>query len=150
MQKKIITSVSLPNAAAKYWREHRANIMQFAERYLRLQMRNPVRRELARQYNRTGDAFEIVTTRFSTAEYDTLHYVAAALRVSVSSLIFGLIKLWLKPSRRAIQRFFSINYSYSAPKWDPEAGILEEILTFWRHNGNNATVPLADNLSSTP
>ncbi|MBS0618828.1 MAG: hypothetical protein JSR44_11610 [Spirochaetes bacterium] len=131
MQNILTTSVSLPISAAKLWRDERFEIMQFAERYLRVQMRQHVRREVTRTYNRCGQKFVIVTTRFTAAEYDTLHYVASSLRVSVSSLIYGVIQLWLKPSRRAIRRFFSTNYYCMAAKWDAEAGFVEEFITFW-------------------
>lgn len=133
MKRTLITSVSLPTTEAALWRANRKAILHFAERYSRIQMRKQVRREVTRRYNRsTGQKFVITTTRFTTAEYDTFHYIAAALRVSVSSLIYGLIKLWEKPSRRAIQRFYCNNYYAASTKWDPEAGILEEIITFWR------------------
>lgn len=131
MKGKMITSVSLPEAETRLWRNHRREILRFGERYLRIQMRKQVRREVTRQYNRTNGKCVITTTRFATAEYDTFHYVAACLRVSVSSLIYGLIKLWQKPSRRAICRFFTTNYSFAIPKWDPEAGLMDEVLTFF-------------------
>ena len=131
-EKQLVTSVSLPEAEAGLWRGKRAEIMLFSERYLRIQMRNQIRRAVTRKYNRgTEGKFAIVTTRFAPTEYDTLHFVAAALRVSVSLLIYGLIQLWKKPSRRAIRRFFSINYSADSEGWDVSAGFLEEIITFW-------------------
>ncbi len=131
-EKQLVTSVSLPEAEAGLWRGKRAEIMLFSERYLRIQMRNQIRRAVTRKYNRGAEGkFAIVTTRFAPTEYDTLHFVAAALRVSVSLLIYGLIQLWKKPSRRAIRRFFSINYSADSEGWDVSAGFLEEIITFW-------------------
>ena len=136
MKKTLITSISLPEAQATLWRKNKRDIMQFAERYLNIQMRKQVRREVTRHYNRQPDQkFVITTTRFSPAEYDTFHYLAAALRVSVSSLIYGLIKLWEKPSRRAMNRFFETNYYHVVETWDTAAGILEEYLTFWRLPG---------------
>jgi len=131
MKRTMITSVSLPETETKLWRKRRKEILEFGERYLRIQMRKQVRREVTRKYNRTNGKCVITTTRFATAEYDTFHYVAASLRVSVSSLIYGLIKLWQKPSRRAIRRFFTTNYSFDATKWDPEAGLIEEFLAFF-------------------
>ncbi len=130
-EKQLVTSVSLPEAEAGLWRANRAEIMQFSERYLRIKMRNQIRRAVTRKYNRVDGEFAIVTTRFAPTEYDTLHFVAAALRVSVSLLIYGLILLWQKPSRRAIRRFFSINYSADSEGWDTSAGFLEESITFW-------------------
>ncbi|MBS0618761.1 MAG: hypothetical protein JSR44_11270 [Spirochaetes bacterium] len=132
MQKKLITSVSLPEIEAGEWRRNRKEIMQFAERFLRIKMRNKVRRDVTRTYNRRlGVKFVITTSRFTAAEYDTFHYIAAALRVSVSALIYGLIKLWQKPTRRAIRRFFWTNYSAETLKWDPEGGYIDENVTFW-------------------
>ena len=144
MQTRIVTSVSLPQSAASCWRKNRREIMAFAERFLRLRMRGEMRRSVARTYNRATEAFAIVTTRFTAAEYDTLHYVAASLRVSVSSLIHGIIQLWLKPSRRAIRRFIASNYDYTIVKWDPEAGFIEENLHFWQYEPKHLT-PLAEN-----
>lgn len=143
MKTKLITSVSLPQNSAVHWRLHRREIMAFAERFLRIQMRGEIRRSVARTYNREPGPFEIVTTRFSAAEYDTLHYVAASLRVSVSSLVHGIIRLWLKPSRRAIGRFIASNYDCEIVKWDPEAGFIQENLLFWHcvpdNHGKNPT-----------
>lgn len=141
MKDKLVTSVSLPAEAAAFWRARRVEIMRYAERFLRIQMRHSVRRAVTRRYNHEGESFTIVTTRFSAAEYDTLHFVAASLRVSVSSLIYGLIKLWLKPSRRALRRFFATNYDCPPQKWDPEAGFVEESLIFWRVSDPETTQP---------
>ncbi|MBL8032678.1 MAG: hypothetical protein JNJ69_03185 [Leptospiraceae bacterium] len=129
---KLTTSVSLPVGFQDYWRCNRNEIMQFAERYLRICMRNNLRRAVTRTYNRGKGEYRIVTTRFAAAEYDTLHYVAASLRVSVSSLIYGLILLWLKPVRRTSRYSFATNYSCNMIKWDPEAGLVEESLIFWQ------------------
>ncbi|MBS0618593.1 MAG: hypothetical protein JSR44_10405 [Spirochaetes bacterium] len=141
MQIILTTSVSLPAEIAAHWRIRQREIMRYTCRYLRIQMRKQVRRSVTRKYNRQGGTFDRVTTRFTDAEYDTLHGVAAALRVSVSSLIYGLIKLWLKPSRRAIRRFFLSNYQLVDGKWDPEAGFIEEIITFWRVEHPEAPPP---------
>ncbi len=128
----LTTSVSLPTEVAEAWREHRQEIMRFAARYLRTQMRRELQRGVTRRYNRGKGEYARVTTRFTRGEYDMLHFVAVALRVSVSSLIYGLILLWLKPARRAIQRFFMTNYCCKTGKWDPEGGFTEEFITFWR------------------
>lgn len=132
MKNILTTSVSLPANVAQLWRQQKAEIMQFAGRYLRTRMRQEVRRGVTCAYNRGKGEYIIVTTRFTAEEHDSLHCVAQALRVSVSSLIYGLILLWLKPSRRAIRRFFITNYYCSTEKWDPEAGFLEQGLSFWR------------------
>ncbi|AFM13929.1 hypothetical protein Turpa_3290 [Turneriella parva DSM 21527] len=131
-----MTSVSLPVSVAPYWRRRKREILGFNERFLRLAMRGRVRRGVTRRYNRAGEGFEIVCTRFWPGEYDALHFAAAALRVSVSSLVYLLIKLWLKPERRRHLPRFCANYSIVPVVWDSAAGILEESLTFWRLTDN--------------
>ncbi len=81
-EKQLVTSVSLPEAEAGLWRANRAEIMQFSERYLRIKMRNKIRRAVTRKYNRAEEEFEIVTTRFAPTEYDTLHFVAHGPRMA--------------------------------------------------------------------
>jgi hypothetical protein len=134
--KGLMTSVSLPVSVADYWRGRKREILGYNERFLRLVMRGRVRRGVTRRYNRAGEAFEIVCTRFRPGEYDSLHFAAASLRVSVSSLVYLLIKLWLKPQRRRHVQRFCANYSMAPVVWDSAAGILEESLTFWRLNGS--------------
>lgn len=142
-KKPLVTSVSLPKKEAMLWRQSRREIMQFSERYLRIQMRRPMRRGVTKQYNNCPEqTYDIVTTRFSGVEYDTLHFVAATLRVSVSLLIYGLIKLWSKPTRRAIRRFFSINYSGFTTEWHSDAGFVEESITFWMVDNPNGPPPI--------
>jgi len=132
MKKTLVTSISLPENVAQLWRSNKREILRFGERYMRIQLRKQMRREVTRTYNRRpGEKFVVTSTRFTAAEYDTFNYIAAAIRVSVSSLIYGLIRLWQKPSRRAIRRFFCSNYSATTTKWDVEAGFLEEYITFW-------------------
>ncbi|MCX7633775.1 MAG: hypothetical protein N2Z22_10635 [Turneriella sp.] len=80
--------------------------MCFAARFLRLKMRNPIRRGVARSYNDAEGPYRIVTTRLTSEEYDALLLTASALRVSVSSLVYGLILLWLKPAWRAQETLF--------------------------------------------
>lgn len=132
MKRPLVTSISLPEKEMAVWQSHHKEIRRFAERYLRVQMRKQMRREVTRRYNRQpGIKFLVRTVRFSAAEYDTFHYFASVLRVSVSSLVYGLILLWQKPARRAIRRFFESNYSASAEIWDTQAGLTEEGITFW-------------------
>lgn len=139
----LTTSVSLPAGAALLWRHQKKDIMRFAARFLRVQMRKTICREVTRTYNRAAGEYQIVTTRFTGAEYDTLHFVAATLRVSVSSLVYGLIRLWLKPTRRNKENSLVTNYYAIDVIWNQTAGILEENLTFW--NPNSPIEPLTPN-----
>ncbi len=126
-----ITSISLPKSHVAIWRKHRKDIMLFAERYLRLAMRNPTMRNCTRRYNRSNGPCAVITARFSGVEYDTLHAVASALRVSASSLIFGIIKLWQKPSRHQWPWMVESNYDFKEICWRTYAGLIEENLLFY-------------------
>jgi hypothetical protein len=128
----LTTSVSLPSGIAHLWRHHQRAIMKMAVRTVRLQMhKNPMRRGVTRRYNRVALEFAIVTTRFTEAEYDTLHFAAAAMRVSVSRLVYQIILLWSKPSRRNRENTFLTNYEIFPCNWGKNAGVYTETLFFW-------------------
>lgn len=112
---------------------HQRKIMCFAIRMLRIEMR---RKAIARgekiKYNRQGVDFTIVTTRFTEAEYDALHCTAHALRVSVSWLVYKIILLWQKPSRRVHPNPFVTNYEIY-PAYCGQNGVaFSESLLIWR------------------
>lgn len=140
----LTTSVSLPATEAQIWRRHQREVMRLAIRTLRLTMfRNGVRRATTRRYNRRASPFVGATTRFTTAEYDTLHCAAAAMRVSVSWLVHRMILLWLKPARRLRGNLHVTNYECDALKWNENAGIITECLLFWpKISRKNHTPPL--------
>jgi hypothetical protein len=132
MKAILTTSVNLPIALAPLWRHNQRRILKLTIRMLRIQMRlHPPRRGVTRAYNTPGMNCSIVTTRFTEAEYDSLHFVAASLRVSVSCLICRLIALWLKPNRRAQLNRFVTNYDLYEVNWGKNSGILNEYLIFW-------------------
>lgn len=128
----ITTSVSLPENLAGTWRKKQREILRQTLRVLRIQLRkSPVRRGVARRYNKMGTPTEIVTTRFSEAEYDALHLVASAIRVSVSWLVYTLILLWQKPGRRYQPNTHVTNYDCHVTVWQENAGVITESLLFW-------------------
>lgn len=128
----LTTSVSLPKDVARLWQKNHRRIMKAGIRMLRLTMRRKsVRRGVKRRYNRAAEHFEIVTTRFTEAEYDTLHFVAAALRVSVSSLVYKLILLWNKPGRGCRTTKYLTNYETYVCNWSQFAGVVTESLFFY-------------------
>jgi len=128
----LTTSVSLPAEQAQIWRTSQREIMRLAIRTLRLTMfRNGVRRATTRRYNRRASPFVGATTRFTTAEYDTLHCAAAAMRVSVSWLVYRMVRLWLKPERRWQGNTHVTNYDCDSLKWNENAGVITECLLFW-------------------
>ena len=126
------TSVSLPLQCAFLWKYNQRKIMKSTIRILRIHLRRgTVRRGVTRRYNREGTEFAIVTTCFTAAEYDALHFIAASLRVSVSWLIYTLIKLWRKAPRRSLPNKYVTNYDLNLCIWHPKAGVLTESLLFW-------------------
>lgn len=127
----ITTSVSLSKSMASSWRMHRKEILFLGQRYLRILLRtNYSRRGVARRYNGKLEEMCIVTTRFSPAEYDALHYVAATLRVSVSSIIHAMILFWSKPARRSHPFAYATNYWLEEAIWCSFAGSTEENIQF--------------------
>jgi hypothetical protein len=117
---------------ARLWRKKQRRIMRLALRNLRVQMRkNPVRRGVTRKYNRVSGERSIITTRFTPAEYDALHFVAAALRISVSLLIYHLILMWQKSHRRHRSSNYVTNYDINITIWQQNAGIITESLMMW-------------------
>lgn len=129
----ITTSVCLPENLSGIWREKQRDIIRLTLRSLRIQLRkNPVRRGVARRYNKIGVPTEIVTTRFSAAEYDALHLVASAIRVSVSWLVYILIMMWQKPARRQRPNTHVTNYDCHVTIWQENSGVITESLLFWR------------------
>lgn len=127
----LTTSVSLPANEAAIWRTSQGEVMRLAIRTLRLTMfTNGVRRGQKRRYNRQQEKFHVLTTRFTAAEYDTLHCAAAAMRVSVSWLVYRMIKLWLKPTRRLRGNTHVSYYECDTLKWNENAGVITECLLF--------------------
>ena len=138
----LTTSVSLPVAFASLWRKKQAEMMRLATRMLRIQFsQSQVRRGVTRRYNRISGDFVIVTTRFTEAEYDTLHSAAAAFRVSVSWLVYQIIKMWLKPSRRKQGNPFMTNYVFIPGSSGRNALIYSEYTLIFRKISHEKTIP---------
>ena len=129
---KITTSMSLPASLVAIWRRNRAQILRLTGGLLQQASRRHPRRSVARMYNRGMGAMEIVTARFSAEEYDSLHYLAATLRVSVSLLVFELIQFWLNSGEKPKRKLPLTNYSYSIREWGPTRLIFTEILEIQR------------------
>lgn len=125
----LTTSVSLPKRYARIWRRRKRRIMRQALRAFRIELRkNPVKRGVTRKYNRPGEDMAIVTTRFTRDEYDALHYVAASVRVSVSLLVFLIIRMWLKPARRRRPQVLASRHELDLHCWNQHAGVITESL----------------------
>lgn len=131
----LVTSISIPANLKPVWQRHRRQIMAMALQALRVTMRQrPVRRGVKREYNWRSKEFRIVTARFTEAQYDTLHFVAAATRTSVSLLVCEIIQMWLKAKRRIRQNKHASNYELFLCNWNENAGVITESLLLYRKN----------------
>ncbi len=129
----LITSVSLPANLAKLWRRKQSRILRFMSAGLRAEVRRGrMRRGVKRRYNRGQGAFDIVTTRFSAEQYDTLHTAAAGLRVSVSWLIFKLILLWKNTRKKRKVKIRATNYLLVLHQWSENLVSYTEKIRFGR------------------
>ena len=127
----IKTSMSLPATVARLWRLHQKSIRKVCIRTLRIHMRQgKVARGVTRRYNRSNENFVRITARFTAAEYDALHFVAAATRVSVSWIVFTLIQLWAKPCRRDRENRYFAQHDLNICEWRNYAGVITEYLLF--------------------
>jgi len=116
---------------ANLWRRRQRRILQFMAMALNAETsQGRIRRGIKRRYNRGQGEFEIVTTRFSAAEYDSLHAAASALRVSVSWLVFRLILLWKKLRKRRRVQLYLTNYKLILHAWSSNAISYTETIEF--------------------
>ena len=143
------TSVSLPLEYAMLWQHNQRKIMKSTIRILRIHLRRgAVRRGVTRAYNDQRGEFRVITTHFTEAEYDALHFVAAAMRVSVSWLVYTLIKLWRKEIRRGKATEYIANYELNLCAWQPHgAACSESLLLFPKpaydlHSTSSMQVPI--------
>lgn len=128
----IITSVSLPGDVGKAWQRNKASIMRYAIRCLRIALRERgVRRGCSRLYNRSHLRSVRVTTRFSDAEYDSLHLAAATMRVSVSLIIFKCILIWQKRQHQNLKLRLISNYELNLTLCGRNGIVVSENLLFW-------------------
>lgn len=127
----LTTSVSLPAKAASVWRRRQRRILRLVPVVLAQQAKgSKLRRGVKRSYNRGRGKYAIVTTQFSAEQYDTLHAAAAAMRVSVSWLIYQLIILWKGLRGQSTVRMRPTNYELVMHEWSQNTLSLTEIIHF--------------------
>ena len=126
----IVTSISLPEFRAAVWRRNKSKILQFAGAFLQAQSADGIKRGVTRRYNRGASNYLIVTVRFSEQEYDAFHCVAAALRISVSALIYELIQMWQNSKPASLPFKILTNYHIRIPLWNEVTRVIEERLVF--------------------
>lgn len=113
-----MTTVCLPQPVAKLWRRRQKKILRLVGAVIAQKTRNcQARRGVKRSYNRGRGEYAILSARFSREQYDSLHATAAALRVSVSWLVYELILLWQSVRRRKFIVTRPNNYALQLHAW---------------------------------
>ena len=136
------TSISLPTEIIPTWLANRWAIMRMYARFLRIvERKKKFRRKVTRQYNRGNGHCGIVKVGFTTKEYDSLHTMAAGIRVSVSYLIYDLIQFWKKASKKNAKFVVGGNYMPRVLEWSKIRVKFEEKLSF-RRAGHRFFTPL--------
>jgi hypothetical protein len=115
----IVTSVSLPEKYSKIWRSKRKRIMRYAMHTYRAEMtKRGIQRGVTRRYNRSGKPMVIVTVRFNRDEYDVMQFVSGSVRISVSLLLFLIIKNWLQRRTRQLKADVQLHYGVQVYRWN--------------------------------
>ncbi|AFM10742.1 hypothetical protein [Turneriella parva] len=86
-------------------------------------------RDRARCYNHARDKYEIVPVYWPVEVYNKLHALAAAQRVSVSSLVYSMIVRMLSRAEPGRTTGFN-NYSMKVKKWSKTGIHVEENINF--------------------
>jgi hypothetical protein len=125
----IVTSVSLPEKYAKIWRRKRKRIMRYAMHTYRTEMiKRGIQRGVTRRYNRIGKPMVIVTVRFKPDEFDVLQFVSGSVRISVSLLLFLIIKNWLQRRAGKLKADVQLHYSVQVDRWNSTGFSVTETL----------------------
>lgn len=126
-ERKIKTSVCLPSKVLAVYKEYCRALYRCSEQMFTSAMANSPRRDKARSYNRSKDEFEIVQVYWPLEVYNKLHAVAAALRVSVSYLVYSmLMEMSSKPAEKPKKNFS--NYVMIVRSWTENTLHIEEII----------------------
>ncbi|HRP69137.1 MAG TPA: hypothetical protein PLY93_06365 [Turneriella sp.] len=136
------TSISLPQKSIPTWAKNHRAIMRIYSRFLRVVVRKTkFRRGVKRLYNKTNGRCAIMKVKFTPHQYDSLHTVAAGIRVSVSFLIFYLIQFWEKASQKNTYFLVADNYAPQVLEWSKTRVPFQEKITF-RRVGRRFFTPL--------
>jgi hypothetical protein len=87
-----------------------------------------VQRGVTRRYNRIGKPMVIVTVRFKPDEFDVLQFVSGSVRISVSLLLFLIIKNWLQRRAGKLKADVQLHYSVQVDRWNSTGFSVTETL----------------------
>ena len=126
-ERKIKTSICLPVKVLAIYKKYYRALYRSSEQMFASAMAGSPRRDKARSYNRSRDEFEIAQVYWPVEVYNKLHAVAAALRVSVSYLVYSmLMEMSSKPAKKP-EKDFS-NYVMIIRSWTENTIHIEEII----------------------
>lgn len=123
----IKTSISLPSPALADFFSNYSALRRNLPQLLKTMHRQQPTRNRLRQYNRQHGETERVNVYWTMDEYNALHGVAAAIRVSVSFLVYQMLQLLLQG--KTFEPVFS-NYSFRIKAWTASRMHTEEAITF--------------------
>jgi len=136
----IKTTVSLPAGFIALFKLYQKVWLQALDQCLANALSGKACRDRARCYNHTKDAYAIVPVYWPVEVYNKLHALAAAQRVSVSSLVYAMIRQMLSQTS-AKQRTSFNNYSMNVKSWSANAIHVEENIQFYHPNKNPQPPP---------
>jgi type I site-specific restriction-modification system R (restriction) subunit len=140
-ERKIKTSICLPVKLLAIYKEYYRAVYRNSEQMFASAMVAYPRRDKARAYNRSKDEFEVVQVYWPVEVYNKLHAVAAALRVSVSYLVYSmLMEMSSKPTEKPKGNFS--NYVMIVRSWKKNTLHIEEIIHL-EDDPPNESPPLA-------
>lgn len=125
----IKTSISLPTPALAVFFSNYSALRRNLPQLLKTMHRQQPTRNRLRQYNRQGCETARVNVYWTMDEYNALHGVAAAIRVSVSFLVYQMLQLLLQGI--TFEQVFS-KYSFRIKTWAASQMHVEEAVTFSR------------------
>jgi len=128
-QNNIKTTVSLPAGCVAVFRAWQKAWLKALDQCLCDTLSHKACRDRARCYNHTKGAYEIVPVYWPVEVYNKLHALAAAQRVSVSSLVYTMIMQMLTRVQPMRTTGFN-NYSMAVKKWSSSGFHIEESIDF--------------------
>ena len=126
-QEKVKTSISIPSYIISDFEINYRYILNYLDGYLREFKTDKPRRDRSCEYNRGKGAIEHRNVYWSIDDYNRLHHVASALRISVSYLLYQILLFILAGG--AHQIVFS-NSTFKVERWSEECFEFHEKLVF--------------------
>jgi len=126
-QDKIKTSISIPSNILDEFNANYRFIMNYLDGYLREFKTDKPRRDRSREYNRNKGPREHLNVYWRIEEYNQLHLVASALRISVSYLIYQILLFILAGGPHEVG--FSTS-TFAVPHWSAECFEFHEKFVF--------------------